>query len=246
MSVTGLPGQGPVRVGIPIADLTSGLYLAQGVLVALLERERSGRGQWVHTSLLQAMVTMLDFQAARWLIGNEIPPQAGNDHPTGIPTGVFKTKDGHINIAAAGQHMYRRLCEALGTQPLIEDPRFKTPPDRSKNRHELTKDLEKATGTRTSAELVEALNKAGVPSGPILNVKEVFENEQVQHLGLAVPIRSQALGDLMVQRVPSTLSRTPGSVRMPTPESGEHNEGILRDLGYSADDIARLRAEEII
>jgi formyl-CoA transferase len=246
MSITGLPGQGPVRVGIPIADLTAGIFLAQGILVALYERTKSGKGQWVHTSLLEAMVTMLDFQASRWLIGKEIPPQAGNDHPTGIPTGVFKTSDGHINIAASGQLMFRRLCEALGTQPLIEDPRFKAPPDRSKNRHELTKELEKATGTRTSAELVEALNKAGVPSGPILNVKEVFENEQVQHLGLAVPVKSEKLGDLKVQRVPSTLSRTPGSVRTPTPELGEHNDAILKDLGFGAEDIARLKKEEVI
>jgi formyl-CoA transferase len=246
MSITGLPGQGPVRVGIPIADLTAGIFLAQGILVALYERTKSGRGQWVHTSLLEAMVTMLDFQAARWLIGKEIPPQAGNDHPTGIPTGVFKTRDGHINIAASGQQMFRRLCEALGTQPLIEDARFKTPPDRSKNRHELTKELEKATTQRTSHELVEALNKAGVPSGPILNVKEVFENEQVKHLGLAVPVKSATLGDLLVQRVPSTLSRTPGAIRTATPEPGEHNDDILRGLGYGDADIARLRKEEVI
>jgi crotonobetainyl-CoA:carnitine CoA-transferase CaiB-like acyl-CoA transferase len=246
MSITGFPGQGPVRVGIPIADLTAGIFLAQGILVALYERTKSGKGQWVHTSLLEAMVTMLDFQAARWLIGKEIPPQAGNDHPTGIPTGVFKTKDGHINIAASGQQMYRRLCEALGTQPLVDDPRFKTPPDRSKNRHELTKELEKATTQRTSHELVEALNKAGVPSGPILNVKEVFENEQVRHLGLAVPVKSAKLGELLVQRVPSTLSRTPGAIRTATPEPGEHNEEILRGLGYGDADIARLRKEEVI
>jgi formyl-CoA transferase len=246
MSITGLPGQGPVRVGIPVADLTAGIFLAQGILVALYERTRSGQGQWVHTSLLEAMVTMLDFQAARWLIGEEIPPQAGNDHPTGIPTGVFRTADGHINIAASGQQMFRRLCEALGTEPLIDDPRFKTPPDRSKNRQELTRELEKATVTRPSAQWVAALNEAGVPSGPILNVKEVFENEQVKHLGLAVPIKSPKLGDLLVQRVPSTLSRTPGSVRTPTPEAGEHNEEILRDLGYGAGDIARFRKEEII
>jgi crotonobetainyl-CoA:carnitine CoA-transferase CaiB-like acyl-CoA transferase len=246
MSITGLPGQGPVRVGIPVADLTAGLFLSHGILVALLEREQSGRGQWVHTSLLEAMVRMLDFQASRWTIGKEIPPQAGNDHPTGIPTGVFRTADGHMNIAASGQAMYRRLCEALGTPQLIDDLRFKTPPDRSKNRHELTTELEKATTKRTSAALVEALNKAGVPSGPILNVKEVFENEQVQHLGLAVPVKSPKLGDLLVQRVPSTLSRTPGSVRMPTPEAGEHNDEIQKDIGYSADEIARLRKEETI
>ncbi|MBM4439852.1 MAG: CoA transferase [Candidatus Rokubacteria bacterium] len=246
MSITGLPGQGPVRVGIPVADLTAGIFLAQGILVALYERTKSGRGQWVHTSLLEAMVTMLDFQAARWLIGKEIPPQAGNDHPTGIPTGVFRTRDGHLNIAASGQQMFRRLCEALKVPQLIDDTRFKTPPDRSKNRHELTAELEKATTQGTTHDLVEALNKAGVPSGPILNVKEVFENEQVKHLGLAVPVKSPKLGDLLVQRVPSTLSRTPGSVRMPTPESGEHNDEILKALGYTDAEVARLRKEEII
>jgi crotonobetainyl-CoA:carnitine CoA-transferase CaiB-like acyl-CoA transferase len=246
MSITGLPGQGPVRVGIPIADLTSGIFLAQGILVALFERTKSGKGQWVHTSLLEAQVTMLDFQASRWLIGKEIPPQAGNDHPTGIPTGVFKTSDGHINIAASGQQMFRRLCDALGIPSLVDDARFKQPPDRSKNRHELTKELEKATSKWTSAELVERLNKASVPSGPILNVKEVFENEQVKHLGLAVPVKSATLGDLEVQRVPVTLSRTPGSVRTATPEAGEHNDEILGSLGYGDADIARLKKEEVI
>ena len=148
MSVTGLPGQGPVRVGIPVADLTAGIFLAQGVLCALIERERSGKGQWVHTSLLEAMVTMLDFQAARWLIDGAIPPQAGNDHPTGIPTGVFKTSDGHINIAASGQTMFRRLCEALGTEPLLKNPLYEKAPERSKNRHALTVELEKPSWAR--------------------------------------------------------------------------------------------------
>src|SRR5258707_11410890 len=158
MSITGLPGQGPVRVGIPVADLTAGMFLAHGVLVALLERERSGKGQWVHTSLLEAMVRMLDFQTTRWLIGNEIPPQAGNDHPTGIPTGVFTTKDGHINIAAAGQQMYRRLCEALGIEALIDDPRFRSSKDRSKNRAVLNAELDRVLAAKTSADWVELLN----------------------------------------------------------------------------------------
>jgi crotonobetainyl-CoA:carnitine CoA-transferase CaiB-like acyl-CoA transferase len=245
MSITGLPGQGPVRVGIPVADLTAGLFLAQGILVALLERERSGKGQWVHTSLLQAMVTMLDFQAARWLIEKEIPPQAGNDHPTGIPTGVFRTKDGHINIAASGQHMFRRLCDAVGTPQLVDDVRFKTPRDRSKNRHALTEELEKGLGSRTSAEWVARLNEAGVPSGPILNVKEVFENEQVQHLELARPVQHPTLGELRVQGLPATLSRTPGAIRTPSPDAGEHTDEILTELGFTPEEIARKRRDGV-
>lgn len=246
MSVTGLPGQGPVRVGIPVADLTSGLYLAQGVLVALLERERSGRGQWVHTSLLQAMVTMLDFQATRWLIGGEIPPQAGNDHPTGIPTGVFRTQDGHINIAASGQTMFRRLCGALGVDSLADDPRFRTLGDRSRNRQELNAELERTLVGRTSAAWIEELNKAGVPSGPILNVKEVFENEQIQHLGLARPLVHPKLGEIRVQASGVNLARTPGGPRTAAPELGEQTDEILGEAGYSADEIETLRRDGVV
>jgi crotonobetainyl-CoA:carnitine CoA-transferase CaiB-like acyl-CoA transferase len=243
MSVTGLPGQGPVRVGIPVADLTAGMFLAHGVLVALLERERSGKGQWVHTSLLEAMVRMLDFQTTRWLIGKEIPPQAGNDHPTGIPTGVFKTADGHMNIAASGQHMYRRLCEALDVRHLIDDPRFTTPQDRSKNRLACNAELEKATVTKTSAEWVDILNKAGVPCGPILNVKEVFEDEQIRHLRLATTIQHPRLGEQTVQNLPVTLSRTPGAVVSASPELGEHTDQVLGELGYSKEEIAALHRD---
>jgi len=240
MSITGLPGQGPVRVGIPVADLTAGIFLAQGILVALYERERSGKGQWVHTSLLQAMVTMLDFQAARWLIDGEIAPQAGNDHPTGIPTGVFTTSDGHINIAASGQTMYRRLCTAIGAPELIDDPRFKTLGDRSKNRKQMNAEIDRVLVKKTSAEWIEALNAAGVPSGPILNIKEVFENEQVKHLGLAQPVRHRALGEMKVQAPPATLSRTPGAIRRAAPEHGEHTDEILKELEYTPAEIAKL------
>jgi len=246
MSITGLPGQGPVRVGIPVADLTAGIFLAQGILVALYERERSGKGQWVHTSLLQAMVTMLDFQAARWLIDGEIAPQAGNDHPTGIPTGVFTTADGHINIAASGQTMYRRLCIAIGAPELIDDPRFKTLGDRSKNRKQMNAEIDRVLVKKSSAEWIEALNAAGVPSGPILNIKEVFENEQVKHLGLAQPVRHRALGEMKVQAPPSTLSRPTGAIRRAAPEHGEHTDDILRELGYSTDDIAALRKDAAV
>jgi crotonobetainyl-CoA:carnitine CoA-transferase CaiB-like acyl-CoA transferase len=246
MSITGIPGQGPVRVGIPVADLTAGMFLAHGIMAALFERERSGRGQWVHTSLLEAMVRMLDFQATRWLVGGEIPPQAGNDHPTGIPTGVFRTRDGHINIAASGQHMFKRLCAALGVDALVDDPRFAEPKDRSKNRKALNAELEQALVTKTSREWVDILNTASVPCGPILNVKEVFEDPQIQQLGLATEVKHATLGTLRIQNVPVTLSRTPAQVQSAAPDAGEHTDEVLAELGYSAADIKRLHDASVV
>ena len=246
MSITGQPGSGPWRVGIPVADLSAGLLAAQGVLVALLERERSGEGQWVQTSLLEAMIAMLDFQATRWLIGKEVPPQAGNNHPTSIPTGTFRVKDGYINIAAGGQHIWKRVCAALEMPERYEDPRFATPGRRSKNRDELTLVLEEKLQTKTAAEWVDILNAAGVPTGPILTIDQVFANEQVQHLGIATPLSHPHLGAIQVLGLPTTLSRTPGAVRTPAPEKGEHTEAILRELGMSGEEIQQLRADGVV
>ena len=185
MSITGLPGQGPVRVGIPIADLTAGIFAAQGILVALLEREVSGKGQWVQSSLLQAQIFMLDFQASRWLMEGQVPKQAGNNHPTSIPTGVFKTSDGYMNIAATGQKIWQRFCEALGKPEWLKDERYATGAARSTNRDALNAEIEAVTLTDTMTNWVTRLNEAGVPCGPIYKVDEMFADPQVQHLGIA-------------------------------------------------------------
>jgi len=247
MSITGLPGQGPVRVGIPIADLTAGMFLAQGILLALFERERSGEGQWVHTSLLEAQVAMLDFQAARWLIAGEVAPQAGNDHPTGIPTGVFPTSDGAINIAASGGALYRRLCEAIGKPELIEHPDYRSGGGRSRNRVALNAEIAEVTQTRSSEEWVTLLNEAGVPCGPINTIDKTMTDPQVEHLGIARPVTHRKLGDIRVVGQAVNMSRTGQPERLrPTPEQSEHTDDILRELGYDAAAIAALRERRVV
>jgi formyl-CoA transferase len=246
MSITGLPGQGPVRVGIPVADLTAGIFAAMGVLVALLEREESGEGQWVTSSLLGAQIAMLDFQAARWTIGHEVPGQAGNNHPTSIPTGVFATADGHINIAAAGDDIYRRCCKALDAMHLATDPLFATGRARSTNRDALNEAIEAITRTRTSAEWIERLNAQGVPAGPIYKMNEVFADPQVQHLGITRKVPHKVLGEVEVIGQAIELSRTPWSVRSATPEAGEHTDAVLGELGFGAEEIAALRAKKVV
>src|SRR5438445_9663205 len=191
MSITGLPGQGPVRVGIPIADLSAGLFCALGILVALRERENSKKGQYVATSLLEAQIFMLDFQGARWLIGGEVPGQAGNNHPTSIPTGVFKTADGHINIASTGSKIWARFCNAADATELMQRAEYQTAAERSKHRDALNADMEKYTVKRTSAEWIDLLNKAGVPCGPIYTIDQVYADPQVEHLGIAQPVKKK-------------------------------------------------------
>jgi crotonobetainyl-CoA:carnitine CoA-transferase CaiB-like acyl-CoA transferase len=246
MSITGLPGQGPVRVGIPVADLTAGIFAAMGVLVALLEREESGEGQWVQSSLLGAQIAMLDFQAARWLVAKEVPGQAGNDHPTSIPTGVFRTTDGHINIAAAGDDIYRRFCAALGAERLATDPDYATDKLRSKNRARLNAAIEAVTVTKSSAEWIDILNRAGVPTGPIYRIDEVFADPQVRHLGIAQAVEHPKLGRIELVGQAVTLSRTPSKLRTATPEHGQHTDQVLRDLGYDEAAIAGFRARRVI
>jgi crotonobetainyl-CoA:carnitine CoA-transferase CaiB-like acyl-CoA transferase len=246
MSITGLPGQGPVRVGIPVADLGAGIFCAMGILVALLEREVSGEGQWVQSSLLGAQISLLDFQAARWLIAKDMPGQAGNDHPTSIPTGVFPTSDGHINIAAAGKQIFARFCQSLDLAYLLEDPLFADEAPRSKNRIAINQIISDVTRQRSSSELIAKLNKAGVPCGPINRMDEVFADPQVQHLGMAAPVRHGSLGEMEVVNQPVKLSRTPSRIAHPTPEKGEHTEEVLKEYGYDDKAIAGFRARKIV
>ena len=245
MSVTGLPGQGPVRAGFAITDTTAGLFCSMGILAALLEREVSGEGQWVDSSLLAASIAILDFQAARWTVDGVVPPQAGNNHPTGMPTGMFETSDGFMNIAATGDVMFGRLCEALGSEELLEDERFTDGPARSKNRDEIHAAISAYTRTRSTGEWVEKLNQAGVPSGPVYSIDQTFNDPQVKHLGMAAAVDHPTRGRIELVGQPVRFHRTPWQMRTAAAELGEHTEAILAELGYSGADIEGLRMREV-
>ena len=246
MWVTGLPGQGPVRVGVPIADLTSGLYLSIGIFIALLEREETGEGRWVHSSLLEAQIAMLDFQAARWTVAGEVPPQAGNNHPTTIPTGVFQTADGFINIATSGGVIWLRLCDALDAPDLRDDPRFATGATRSDNRDALNERIQACISRRTSAEWIEALNEAGVPCGPIYRMDEMWADPQVGHLKMQRATRHPVLGDIGIVRNALNIEGVPEMPYAPSADQGEHTDEVLREFGFTDGEIDGMRSRNVI
>lgn len=245
MSVTGLPGDGPVRVGIPIADLCAGIFAAQGILVALLERGASGKGQWLHTSLLESMVYMMDFQTSRWLIDGEVPTQAGNYHPTSIPTGVYKARDGYLNIAVFGSKIWERFCEILGAPEWIGDPRYHDKAGRSVNRDSLNAEINRRLADQDCAHWIEQFNAGGVACGLINDVRAVFEEPQVQHLGMVKEVESRHLGHQRLVGQPVQLERTPSTIARAAPRRGEHTEEVLAELGLEAAEIQRLRAASV-
>ena len=246
MSVTGFPGQGPVRAGTAIADLSAGLFAALGIMTALLERETSGEGQWVQASLLMSQIALMDFQAARYLMKGEVPPQVGNDHPTSMPTSAYQTKDGYLNIGASGEGMWKRLCGAFTRPDLYEQAEFTGEVNRAKNRIALNEAINKVTATRTTADWIELLNKAGVPSGPVYTLDQVFADPQVKHIGAAATVKHPTLGEIKVVNNAVGLSRTPATMATATPELGQHTDEVLSELGYSSADIAALRSRKVI
>lgn len=248
MSVTGEPGRGPMRAGIAVSDSNAGNLLAIGILTSLLDREVTGKGRWVHTSLLEGLVSLMDFQAARWTVAGEIPPQSGNDHPTASPMGVFEAADGKVNIAASSQKMFRNFCKALNADHLVANPDYADGVKRARNRQSLNREINEITGKIPMAELVEKLNEAGCPCGPIYTIDQAFADPQVRYLELAKSVEHSQLGSLGLIRMPVNMSDLPraNDIRRPSPELGEHNEEVLKEFGYTEEEIKRLKAAGVI
>jgi formyl-CoA transferase len=246
MTITGEPGRGPMRVGIPIDDLTAGNLLALGCMMALWDRQQTGVGRWVTTSLLEAQIFMLDFQASRWLMEQEVAGQAGNDHPTGIPTGVFPTADGHINIAASSSRIFTRFCEAVGRKDWLEKPEWQTQVGRSKDRKAINAAISEITATKPSNHWIELLETNGIPCGPIYTIDQVFADPQVKHLGMATKMTSPYVGEAEVVASAINISGYGKGIRMHTPDPGEHQDEIMKAVGYTDADIADLRKKGVI
>jgi len=246
MSVTGLPEQGPVRAGVAISDITAGLQLAIGILTALHERQRTGKGRWVHTSLLESMIGMLDFQAARWTVAGDNPPQEGNDHPTLGPMGMYKTRDGYINLAASGGRLWEAFCRELGVDSWLDDPRFSTVSSRRTNKAELNQLIEARLHDDTSENWVIRLNAVGVPCGPVNTVAEVFDDPQVKYLEMAKPVEHPISGHIEILKNATNIEGVSSDIRMPSPLKGEHSRELLSEFGFTQDEIDRLAQSEAV
>jgi formyl-CoA transferase len=246
MSITGQATHGPVRAGVAISDITAGLQLAIGILTALHERERTGKGRWVHTSLLESMIGMLDFQAARWTIAGDDPPQAGNDHPTLGPMGMYKTADGFVNIAASGGRLWEAFCRELGVLQWLNDPRFVTSSARRENKKELNRLIEEELCKDTAQNWVHRLNAVGVPCGPVNTVAETFSDPQVQHLGMATPVTHVTVGEIDIIRNATNIEGASSEIRMPSPVKGQHSKEVLIEFGFSEREIADLEKNKAV
>ena len=246
MAITGLPGQGPVRAGVAISDVTSGLQLAVGILTALHERHRTGKGRWVHTSLLESMIGMLDFQAARWTVASDDPPQAGNDHPTLGPMGMYKTMDGYLNLAASGGRLWEALCSELGVVEWLEDERFSSMSARRDNKTVLNVLIEERLSQDTTEHWVLRLNEVGVPCGPVNTVAETFSDPQVQHLGLASPVSHPTAGEIKILRNATNLEGASNDIRSASPLKGQHSEELLTQFGFSDEEIDSLAHSGVV
>ncbi len=246
MSVTGFPDQPPTRVGAAIVDVTAGLFAALGVMTALLEREVSGEGQWVQSSLLQSGLALMDFQAARYLLAGEVGERVGNDHPSIVPTSAYTTADGFLNVATYGNEIWRRLCNAIGREELLEASEYATPSGRIAHRAAINAALSDTFAIKDSSHWIAVLNKAGVPCGPIYAVDQVFADPQVRLLQQGAKVTHPRLGEIELVNQAVNLVRTPASLVSATPDLGAHTDEVLAELGLDSFRIASLREMKVI
>lgn len=246
MSVTGFSGGGPLRAGLAVADCGTGIYAAVGILLALLEREYSGLGQWIHSSLLHTQIALMDFQAARYLNEGDLPVQVGNDHPTSSPMGLFNARDGAFNLGASGEGNWKRLCDCLGEAAWLQDPRYASEKLRVRHRTALNEALARRFRERDVAHWVKLLNDAGVPAGPVYSMPEVFDDPQVRHLGVAQAVPGDDGSSYRLISQPVTLERTPAGIARPAPGWGEHTQEVLAEIGYGTADVQRMRSEGVV
>lgn len=246
MSVTGYPDGDPTRVGIAISDLAAGHQLALGIMAALYERKTSGQGQWVCVSLLEAAISFMDFQAARWTVDEQVPQRQGNHHPTFVPMGTFDAADQPINLAASSERLFSAFCQVADAEHLLNDERFSEVPNRVEHRHELNAEVAAIIARRPAAEWVERLNDAGVPCGVVNTIDQTFADPQVQYLKMTATVEHSTRGAVDILRPPVTMSRTPTAVAGPAPLTGQHTDEILTELGHDPDEIAKLRDDGVI
>ncbi len=246
MSITGFQESGPVRVGIPISDLTAGNLLALGIMMALFDRTRTGVGRWVHTSLLESLIFMLDLQGSRYLVKGEVAKQAGNDHPTLTPTGVFPTSDGYMNIAASSGRLWERLCDTLGHSEWKTKPEWNTVVGRTKDRAGLNGAISAITKTQSGEYWTGKFDAAGIPAGPINTIDRVFNDPQVKHVGMAAPVDSPLFGKTHYVANPLNMTGSTRDIRMCAPEPGQHSDEVLAWIGMSTEEIATLRNNKVI
>jgi crotonobetainyl-CoA:carnitine CoA-transferase CaiB-like acyl-CoA transferase len=246
MSVTGIPGQGPVRVGVAVTDIMAGAFLAQGILIALLDREVTGLGRWVQTSLLEAGITLLDFQATRWTMDRKVPPQEGNNHPTNTPMGLFPTADGFLNLAATSNKNFRKLCRLIDREAMAADPRFASIASRRQNKKPMNDFIADALRARTTRDWFEIMVAEGIPCGPVYDIAEVFADPQTEALRIKRPVTHPRLGGIDLIAQPCEITGFDRAIRTATPDLGQHTSEILQSLGYDSDAIDRLKAAKAI
>jgi formyl-CoA transferase len=246
MSVTGLPGQGPVRAGIAVNDLVAGTILAFGIATALYEREHTGVGRWVHTSLLETQVFLMDFQAARYLMKGDVAGQAGNEHPTMIPSNAFPTADGAVNISATAPHHWIKFCEAIGKAEWAAKPEWSSQEARRKDRPAVYAAIGEVTRQKPTAHWVDLFESIGIPAGPINKIDQVFAEPQVQHLNIATGMKSSVFGETKVVASPLNVAGAQRNIRLPTPETGQHTAEVMQWLGYSDAEIGKLRTDGVV